>query len=147
MYKGKYMIGAAFITLLMSYGLNPAVTDLYSLYQSSLKRVASKEEPDLFVKVAPVKFADKPRNIVWLYLESLERTYLDESLFPGLMPNLGSLEEESVSFTNVHQIYGTGWTIAGMVASQCGIPLVTPNGNKNSMSGMDQFLPGAEWYW
>ena len=144
LYKGKYWIGAAFITLLMSYGLNPAVTDLYSLYQSSLKRIASKEAPDSFVKIAPVKFADKPRNIVWLYLESLERTYLDESLFPGLMPNLGSLEEESVSFTNVHQIYGTGWTIAGMVASQCGIPLVTPNGNKNSMSGMDQFLPGAE---
>ncbi len=101
LYKGKYMIGAAFITLLMSYGLNPAVTDLYSLYQSSLKRIASKEAPDSFVKIAPVKFADKPRNIVWLYLESLERTYLDESLFPGLMPNLGSLEEESVSFTNV----------------------------------------------
>ncbi len=60
------------------------------------------------------------------------------------MPNLGSLEEESVSFTNVSQVYGTGWTIAGMVASQCGIPLVTPNGNRNSMSGMDQFLPGAE---
>ena len=143
LYKGKYWIGAAFITLLMSYGLNPAVTDLYSLYQSSLKRIASKEAPDSFVKIAPVQFAGKPRNIVWLYLESLERTYLDESLFPGLMPNLVSLEEESLSFTNVHEVYGTGWTIAGMVASQCGIPLVIPNGNRNSMSGMDQFLPGA----
>ena len=144
LYKGKYWIGAAFITLLMSYGLNPAVTDLYSLYQSSLKRTASKEAPDSFVKIAPVQFAGKPRNIVWLYLEQIERTYLDERLFPGLMPNLGSLEEESLSFTNVHQVYGTGWTVAGMVASQCGIPLVTPSGNESAMTGMDQFLPGAE---
>ena len=142
--KKKYRIGAAFITLLMSYALNPAVTDLYSLYQSSLKRIASKEEPEFFVKIAPVKFAGKPRNIVWLYLEQVERTYLDERLFPGLMPNLGSLEEESLSFTNVHQVYGAGWTIAGMVASQCGIPLVTPSGNESGMTGMDQFLPGAE---
>ncbi len=38
--KKNYRIGAAFITLLMSYCLNPAVVDLYLLYQSSLKRVA-----------------------------------------------------------------------------------------------------------
>ncbi len=144
LYKGKYWIGAAFITLLMSWCLNPAVADLYLLYQSTLKRTASKEAPDSFVKFAPVQFAGKPRNIVWLYLEQVERTYLDERLFPGLMPNLGSLEEESLSFTNVHEVYGTGWTIAGMVASQCGIPLVTPSGNESAMTGMDQFLPGAE---
>ncbi len=144
--KGKYWIGAASITLLMSWYLNPAVADLYLLYQSSLKRTASKEMPDTFVKFAPVQFAGKPRNIVWLYLESLERTYLDEDLFPGLMPNLRALEEESLSFTNIEQVYGTGWTIAGMVASQCGIPLVThaKRVDRNSMSGMDQFLPGAE---
>ena len=142
----KYRVGAALFTLLLSWSLNPAVADLYSLYQSSLKRIASKEKPDSFVKIGPVQFAGKPKNIVWLYLESVERTYLDEYLFPGLMPNLRSLEEESLSFTDIHQVYGTGWTIAGMVASQCGIPLVThvSEVKRNSMSGMDQFLPGAE---
>ena len=140
----KYRVGAALFTLLLSWSLNPAVADLYSLYQSSLKRIASKEKPDSFVKSAAVQFAGKPKNIVWLYLEQIERTYLDEDLFPGLTPNLRALEEESLSFTNVHQVYGTGWTIAGMVASQCGIPLVTPSGNESAMTGMDQFLPGAE---
>ena len=145
--KGKYWIGAASITLLMSWCLNPAVADLYLLYQSSLKRTASKEMPDFFVKSAPVKLADKPRNIVWLYLESVERTYLDEESVSGTdAESARSLEEESLSFTDIHQVYGTGWTIAGMVASQCGIPLVThvPEVKRNSMSGMDRFLPGAE---
>ena len=32
----------------------------------------------------------QPRNFVLLYLESVERSYLDETRFPGLMPNLAA---------------------------------------------------------
>lgn len=82
-------------------------------------------------------------NLVWIYAESLERTYLDESLFPGLTPGLKELESESATFTNIDQYDGATWTIAGMVASQCGIPLVTTGGNCNSMHGVNSFLPGV----
>jgi phosphoglycerol transferase len=92
---------------------------------------------------ASARPADGPRkNLVFIYAESLERTYFDETLFPGLMPRLRALESESLSFTGVVQAPGTGWTIAGMVASQCGIPLFTPS-HGNSMSGLDSFLPAA----
>jgi phosphoglycerol transferase len=88
---------------------------------------------------------DRPApNLVYLYLESFERTYFDETLFPGLLRELRDLERSAISFTNVREVYGTNWTIAGFVASQCGIPLMTPAGfGGNSMSGMDTFLPGA----
>ena len=83
------------------------------------------------------------RNLVFLYLESLERTYFDEARFPGLINELRELEKEGLSFTNIRGAEGTGFTIGGMVASQCGIPLVTSS-HPNSMAGMDRFLPGAQ---
>lgn len=85
-------------------------------------------------------------NIVYLYLEGLEQTYFDESLFPGLLPRLNRIRSQGLSFSDIRQVYGTGWTIAGMVASQCGIPLVTTSPHQsmnNSMAGMDDFLSGA----
>ncbi|MFT4872143.1 MAG: phosphoglycerol transferase [Congregibacter sp.] len=81
-------------------------------------------------------------NLVFIYLESFERTYLDEKLFPGLAPNLAALEKQSLYFTDVLSYRGTGFTIGGLVASQCGLPLLTA-GSSNSMRGMDQFLPKA----
>lgn len=103
------------------------------------------------VEVPFVKKYKKPRvltkpshakNLVYIYAESLERTYFDEDLFPGLVTGLKELESKGLSFTNVDQVYGSGWTIGGMVASRCGLPLVTASG-MNSMSGVDKFLPGA----
>jgi len=78
-------------------------------------------------------FIEIPRkkNIVYLYLESFERTFLDDTIFPGLAPNLKTLEQQGLAFTNIGEAYGSRWTIAGMVASQCGLPLQPmPNANK-----------------
>ena len=73
---------------------------------------------------------DKKPNIIYLYAEGLERSYLNEKLFPGLAPNLRRLESSALTFTNIAEVYGTGWTIAGMVSSQCGLPL-QPVANAN----------------
>ena len=86
--------------------------------------------------------ADKHKNILFIYAESLERTYFDDVAFPGLVGGLRELESKSISFTNIIQAPSTGWTVAGMTASQCGLPLVTPS-HGNSMSGMDKFLSSA----
>lgn len=63
-----------------------------------------------------------PKNLILIYAESLEQLYFDEDLFPDLMPKLSKLSEDAVQFTDVFQVPGTGWTIAGLVASQCGLP-------------------------
>ncbi|NEL81333.1 MAG: phosphoglycerol transferase I, partial [Xanthomonas perforans] len=78
-----------------------------------------------------------------IYGESLERTYFDESVFPGLMPNLRALATEAVDVRNLTSTEGSGWTIAGMVASMCGVPLTTAPGDENSMDRMGMFLPEA----
>ena len=53
------------------------------------------------------------------------------------------MEKQSISFTNIDSPRATNWTIAGMAATQCGVPLLTPIASENSMSGMDKFLPLA----
>lgn len=85
----------------------------------------------------------KTKNLVFLYMESMERTYLDPKIFPGLMTNLKEIETQNLSFTNIMELSGTHWTIAGMVASQCGIPL-TVSSKGNSLNGTDEFLSNTQ---
>lgn len=75
--------------------------------------------------ILPKQLAASPgKNLVFIYLESLESIYLEESIFKGLTPRIKRLSEQGLSFTNLYQTPGTVWTIAGMVASQCGTPLL-----------------------
>lgn len=118
--------------------VHPATGDLARLAASARLIVApAGPTPPGFVAVERLAFTGPKRNLVLLYLESVERSYLDETRFPGLMPNLAALEAEAVTFTDLTEVEEAGWTIAGMVASQCGMPLVS------SGAGMDRFLPAA----
>jgi len=70
------------------------------------------------VKVTPVK----PKNLVLIYVESLENSYQKPTLFDKNL--LTSLDQfKGLTFSDFRQAPGTGWTIAGMIATQCGIPL------------------------
>lgn len=83
----------------------------------------------------------KPRlNLVYIYAESLERTYFDDNLFPELTPELGALKNSSLDFSHTGQLPGMDYTIAGIVASQCGIPLFAPF-EGNSSASMSSFFP------
>lgn len=92
----------------------------------------------------PQRPLQQRRNIVWIYAESLERTYFDEQAFPGLMPHLRRLASEGLDFRGIASADGSGWTIAGLVASMCGVPLTTAPGDENSMDRMGRFLPEAQ---
>jgi len=130
----------AWLSVAASLLVNPATADLAFLYQQT--RFESRVAPDGFLMPGPLEINQPPKNFVILYLEQVERSYFDESLFPGLMPNLKALEKEALSFTDITQARGTSWSIAGMTAGFCGLPLVGAAAT-NSMSGMDRFLPGA----
>jgi phosphoglycerol transferase len=129
---------------LLALASSPAIHDIVRFYgrgsSSSTDFASYYHKPRLVVTQH-----DRPKNLIYIYAESLEYTYFNETLFPGLVPNLRTVAQGAKVFTEVSQAEGTGWTMAGIVASQCGIPLVTPAGSMggNSMSGMDVYLPGA----
>ena len=67
------------------------------------------------------------KNLVHIYLESVERSYSKIQETKSSFEYFSELEKQGLSFTNIDQVYGTHFTAAGIVASQCGVPLL-PNG-------------------
>lgn len=89
----------------------------------------------------PSKTIRNPKlNLVYIYGESLERTYFNNDAFPDLAPELNKLKSESLDFSHTIQLPGTDYTIAGMVASQCGIPLFAPF-EGNASASVSSFFP------
>ena len=109
---------------------HPPVDDFYAEHYAALS------ERD-------VSFAEK-RNLVVLFLESFEATYGNPEVFSSnLMPRLSALRAANFYEDDAFQVYGTGWTIGGLVGYLCGVPLRIPSVRGNSMSNYQQFLPGA----
>lgn len=79
---------------------------------------------DYLLRPRDVVAPAQPKNLIIIYLESLEATFGDlPETAAGFAP-LRALRERSFSASNVRQLEGTRHTIAGIVASQCGVPLV-----------------------
>jgi arylsulfatase A-like enzyme len=72
------------------------------------------------------------KNVVWIYMESLERIYWDPEVFPGLTPNLDRLRRQGLDFSGFETFAGANYTMAGLFASQCGVPLFT-----SAFAGLD----------
>lgn len=144
---GTEFVGAAL--LLLGVALNPAPHNIYEYtrVRMLLRADSGLATPvpmhDFYSSYRRPEISGRPavrKNIVYIYAESLERTYLDERLFPGLLPGIKQLESEGLSFTDIEQSHAAWWTMGGTVASQCGLPLVVPSGGN---AGGKAFLPGA----
>lgn len=100
-----------------------------------------------------LSWPQKKRNLIYIYLESMEATYAsieDGGAFDeDLIPELTALAKENVSFSSSEKPIGggvaftyTNWTIGGMFAQTTGLPLKIPV-DGNSMGEYATFLPGV----
>lgn len=138
---------------LFSFILHPILKNFYELWYLSFSEDNLKEdflteqEKEKIYFIPEINKKGNTKNLVFIYLESFEKTYLDNNIFPNLTPNLNKIREESISFENVRQAYWTSWTIAWMVWSQCWIPLINSWWWWNSMHWIEDFLPRAFCMW
>jgi len=65
---------------------------------------------------------DRKKNVVLLYLESLERTFGKIEPTRDAFGEIAELELLGVSATNVSEIDGSSFSVAGLVATHCGVP-------------------------
>lgn len=133
--------GYSLIALVLAVGsvdASPAFRQISELVKSQSR----DGDPDFSAYYKePSKTIPNPKmNLVYIYGESLERTYFDDQAFPNLTPELGSLKNEGIDFSHTMQLPGTDYTIAGMVASQCGIPLFAPF-EGNASASLSSFFP------
>lgn len=105
--------------------------------------------PDRFAQAyadpsgVPLQAGERRRNLVLIYAESLEATYGDAELFGrDLLAPLHALG--GVSFPDYRPMPGATWTMAAMVATQCGVPLkVYSEADLRPRPGRKASLPGA----
>jgi len=98
-----------------------------------------------------INIMDRPqykKNIIIVYLESLERTYQDIVATKEAYRPLQDFSQNGLEATNVFQTVGTNYTIAGIVASQCGVPLVSQGllnifFKKKTEVSLDEFMPSV----
>ncbi|MGC3874103.1 sulfatase-like hydrolase/transferase [Halomonas sp. GXIMD04776] len=131
------------ILMLFLLALNPL------LYGFSLQGAAIVAEDGAWLdrRYIPPTIEAAPEtlpNLIILYLESIEGTYADDSRFGNVYDDLRALGERGVVFKGVRQSENTGWTMAGMIASQCGTPLM-PAGliHDNQFEPLEHVLPGV----
>ncbi|MDO9051031.1 MAG: sulfatase-like hydrolase/transferase [Methylotenera sp.] len=85
-----------------------------------------------------------PKNLVLIYVESLEDSYKDPDLFgKNLLARLDHLKGSS--FANYKTAPGSWWTIAGITATQCALPLKSVSLYDGNDQGekIKAFLPNA----
>lgn len=97
-----------------------------------------------------------PTNLVLIYLESIETTFADHDYFGvNMLEPIESATEGWDRIESLQQYPGGGWTMAGVVATQCGIPLRMPpssgiegtdktdQADVLNSAEIDAYLPGA----
>lgn len=99
-----------------------------------------------------IQFPEAKRNLILIYLESMENALIDEKNGGGwpykVIPELEILARDNINFSNTNQIGGaypinnTVWTVAAMVATTSGLPLKIPI-ERNSYTSSENFLKGA----
>lgn len=111
---------------------------------------------DNYVSTADVKltFPEQKRNLIYIYLESMEVTFADRDsggAFPeNVIPELTALARDNEDFSgssdalNGGIVYvGTSFTTGGMFAQTTGLPLKISIG-KNNMDTQESFFPGIK---
>lgn len=102
---------------------------------------------------ANIKFPNQKRNLILIYLESMENTYLSKDLGgymdENLIPELTKLADEGYVFSHTDNKLGgftpstgSGWSVASMVNMGFGVPMKVPTGG-NAYGTEGNFLSGG----
>ncbi len=96
-------------------------------------------------------FPEEKRNLIYIFLESMESTYADPSagglVTEDFIPELSRLAKENTHFSNTDKLggalsyAGTTWTAAAMVAQTSGLAVKVPL-TADNYGGEDAFIPG-----
>ncbi len=101
-----------------------------------------------------ITFPEEKRNLIYIYLESMETAYLSVeeggSAPVNYIPELTELAKNNLNFSHSQGIgggrttVGSTWTIAAMISQTSGLPLCLPNGIwHNGLNNYSQVLPGV----
>ena len=128
----------------------------YLIDYLAARRIDTEIYDKYYVSTANVEltFPEKKKNLVYIYMESMEMSLADESHGGGksvnVIPELTDIALENDCFngnTNIlngaRSLYNSTWTIAGLVAQTSGLPLGINHVLTNNINSISSFMPGA----
>lgn len=128
----------------VSIGIPEYIRNITNVSQIYEKEYADPEKVQL-------TFPEKKRNLLFIYMESMETTYASVSEGGGkavnYIPELTELAKENISFSNDNDLggafacYNTGWTMGGLLSSSSGVNYQLPI-QGNEAGEYEKFLPG-----
>ena len=150
------IISFFFIVSLIIYSTYHVTSSLYIYDYIKYNNIESNFFETLYVnpKNVDLEFPEEKRNLIYIFLESMESTYADKenggAYDINYMPELTNLAKNNINFSSnnlvggAHMAYNTSWTMAAMVAHTAGIPLKTVfNQDDVSTYEAGTTLPGA----
>ena len=152
----RWALPATCIFVAASFVIGCIAMRVPSYIAGKLQRTTIYEDYYVDPESVAITANGEPKNLIYIYVESLETTYM--SAIEGgeqernYMPNLTELAKENVSFSNrtdgklggFKTPIGTGWTMSALLATTSGIPFSFPVGENghNSMSKRERFATG-----
>lgn len=145
------------VCILLSLGLiSKAAVDselvIYLEHISKMSTIYQDEYRD--PATINITFPEQKRNLIYIYLESMESTFYSTEqggiLDTNVVPELYDLAAQNINFSHndsvggFYPMNGATWTVGAMVSQTAGIPLKTPPGLGGNDYGTDgTFLPGV----
>ena len=152
-----YLVGKVLFVVLLSavsvYEIYGKVTELgIDDYIVDLMETSTiYEERYIAPEKVNITFPESKRNLIFIYLESMETTYASVDAGGGkpdnYIPELVDLANEYVNISNTDTLggavpcAGTGWTVAALLSTTSGVTYKLP-GDGNSADRYAEFLPG-----
>ena len=153
---GKCMIALFLVAVIACGSAGRAAYEVYDELDVKEYLVSQKKESHFIEqnyvdpRTTKITFPDKKRNLIYIYLESMESTFASKGDGGGLdfncIPELTTLAEENTNFSDSDKLgggypaYGGTWTRAGIFSQTSGIPI------KNSEQTDDVNATLAEQY-
>lgn len=126
--------------------------DLHTYISDQINSSDFIENNYVDVKDIKLEFPEEKRNLIYIFLESMENTYTSYDNGGGnkhnLIPNLVNVRKENISFSNTKKsggalsLDGSSWTVAAMFSQTSGLPLKL-NLSSNGLISLDEFMPGV----
>lgn len=136
---GKCMIALFLVAVIACGSAGRAAYEVYDELNVKEYLVSQKKESHFIEqnyvdpRTTKITFPEQKRNLIYIYLESMESTFASKEDGGGLdfncIPELTKLAEENTNFSNTDKLgggypaYGGTWTMAGIFSQTSGIPI------------------------
>ncbi|MCC6495109.1 MAG: sulfatase-like hydrolase/transferase [Propionibacteriaceae bacterium] len=143
---GWLRVGVPLLAVAVSLGTLASVT-AFPRYAAAV--LADRTFAASYLPPAVTSIPARPLNLITIHLESVEATFADEAVFgENLLAGLDRATQGWADYPGLQQDPGGGWTMAGLVGTQCGIPLKSPSlalglSPNQAGQGVRHYLPGA----